>query len=248
VLVARLDIDTDPETILWGKKSLVVSDANVESIKILLGPGVNVGGRIRIEGKTNLDVSNLKATLEPQAGVTVNSLMPEVEDASINSDGTFSFHHVPEGTYNISFYPLPPGFYLGEKEGLEVLETGVIVGPGHAAPSVEFILSPASATIDGMVSGDGPLAGACVVLVPDGSRRSQPRYYRTSVSNRLGKFTFRGVAPGDYKLFAWAEIASGAFMDPDFLRQYEDSGLAVHLEQSAHASVQVPMLSRSASQ
>jgi hypothetical protein len=61
VLVARLDIDTDPETILWRKKSLVVSDANVESIKILLGPGVNVGGRIRIEGKTNLDVSNRKA-------------------------------------------------------------------------------------------------------------------------------------------------------------------------------------------
>jgi hypothetical protein len=100
VLVARLDIDTDPETILWRKKSLVVSDANVESIKILLGPGVNVGGRIRIEGKTNLDVGNRKATLEPREGVTVNSLIPAVENASINPDGTFTFHHVPEGTYN----------------------------------------------------------------------------------------------------------------------------------------------------
>jgi 5-hydroxyisourate hydrolase-like protein (transthyretin family) len=248
VLVARLDIDTAPETTLWGKKSLVVSDANVEDVKILLGPGVNVGGRIRIEGKASLDVSTLKATLEPQEGVTVNSLMPAVENASITSDGIFTFHHVPEGTYNISFFPLPVGFYLGEKEGLEVLETGVIVGPGHAAPSLELILSPASATIDGMVSGDGTLAGASIVLVPDGSRRSQPRNYRMSVSNRLGKFTFRGVEPGDYKLFACEEITSGAFMDPDFLRQYEDSGLAVHLEQNAHLSVQVPMLSRSTSQ
>ena len=68
VLVARLDIDTDPETILWRKKSLVVSDANVESIKILLGPGVNVGGRIRIEGKTHLDVSNRKACCLRRAG------------------------------------------------------------------------------------------------------------------------------------------------------------------------------------
>jgi hypothetical protein len=243
VLVARLDIDTDPETILWRKKSLVVSDANVESIKILLGPGVNVGGRIRIEGKTNLDVSNRKATLEPREGVPVNSLIPAVENASINPDGTFTFHHVPEGTYNISVFALPAGFYLGEKEASEVLETGLTVGAGHAVPSLELILSSASATFDGIVSGDGPVVGASIVLVPDGNRRSQPHCYRTSVSNRLGRFTFRGLSPGNYKLFAWEEIAAGAFMDPDFLRQYEDTGLAVQLEQSTHASVQIPMLS-----
>lgn len=247
VLVARLDSDTQPETTLWGQKSLVVSDANLVDVKILVSPGVDIGGRIRIEGRSYLDITSLNATLEPQEGSTLNSLMPAVENASINRDGTFAFHHVPEGTYNISFFPLPAGFYLGEKEGSDILETGLTVHPGHRVPSLELILSPASAAVDGVVSGDGLLAGASIVLVPEGIRRTQPRYYRTSVSNRLGKFTFGGIAPGDYRLFAWEEIQPGAVMDPDFLPEFEDRGLPVHLEQSTHASVQVQIISRRSS-
>jgi protocatechuate 3,4-dioxygenase beta subunit len=245
VLVARLNSGTHPETTLWGKKSLVVSDANLEDVKLLVGPGVNVGGRIRVDGKSPFDVSTLKATLEPQEGATLTSMMPAVETVPIHPDGTFSFRDVPEGTYNMNLFPLPAGLYLVDKEGSEILEAGVTVGPGHTVPSLELILSPASATVDGMVSGDGPIAGASIVLVPDDKRRSQPRYYRTSASNRLGKFIFRGVAPGDYKIFAWEEVAAGAFMDPEFLREYEDRGLAVHLEQSTHASVQLQVVSRS---
>jgi hypothetical protein len=57
-----------------------------------------------------------------------------------------------------------------------------------------------------------------------------------------------GIAPGDYRLFAWEEIQTGAFMDPNFLREYEDRGLAVHLEPSTHVSVQVQIISRGPSQ
>jgi hypothetical protein len=49
----------------------------------------------------------------------------------------------------------------------------------------------------------------------------------------------RSVAPGDYTLFAWERIENGAYMDPDFLGQFEDRGQAVHVEDGGHVSVQL---------
>jgi protocatechuate 3,4-dioxygenase beta subunit len=242
VLVAQLDSNAQPDTTMWGRRSVEVSDGNVEDITVLLGQGVSVAGRIRVEGDAEFDVSSLKASLEPQEGLTLNSLMPVVEDASVGHDGTFTFRHVPEGTYNINFFPLPAGLNLGEPDGSVVLERGITVGPSQGTPRLDLVVSPASARIEGTVSGDGPVAGASVALVPEPRRRTQSRFYRMSVSNRLGKFTFRSVAPGDYKLFAWDEIESGAFMDPEFLREYEDRGQLVHVDQSTNASVQLKMI------
>ena len=74
------------------------------------------------------------------------------------------------------------------------------------------------------------------------SFRGQPRSYRTSVTNRLGRFTLRGIAPGDCTLFAREEVQPGAFLDPDFLGAHEERGQSVHLKETERASVQLRMI------
>src|SRR5207244_7933443 len=126
-------------------------------------------------------------------------------------------------------------------------QSGITVGRGHAPAPLEMVLSPASAYIQGAVSdGDQPAAGARIVLVPDATRRHQLFDYRTAVSDKSGRFVVRDVAPGDYVLFAWEEIERGAYLDPDFLRAYEDRGQTVRVEDGKQTNVQLQVIPESA--
>ena len=54
-----------------------------------------------------------------------------------------------------------------------------------------------------------------------------------------GHFDLRGIAPGDYKLFSWVEVESGAWEDPEFLRQFEEKGQRITLQDGDHSNVKV---------
>ena len=69
-----------------------------------------------------------------------------------------------------------------------------------------------------------PAAGATVVLVPDGERRSRPDLFRSASADDSGRFALRGIPPGDYRLLAWEDVEPGAWLEPDFLRDYERRG------------------------
>jgi hypothetical protein len=244
VLVAQQPSNPQERKTMWGRTSIEVGDTNLEHVEVVVSAGADVSGRIRVEGKTAADIgkdmSNLVGILEPQEASSLANLTPDIDNASIKPDGTFIFRDVPEGSYRIRFFPLPAGFYLKPSGAADVFETGVTVGPGHSPPGLELVLSAGTGRIDGTVRSDEqPSPGASVVLVPDGKQRAQPSDYRQALTDQLGRFALRNIAPGDYTLFAWEQIERGAYMDPDFLGQYEDHGKAVHVEEGGHLSVQL---------
>lgn len=232
----------EPKT-MWGQTSVEVGDASLEHVEVLVSPGVDVSGRIRVEGTTTVDMKSLGGILEPQEASSLANLTPDIDNASIKADGTFIFREVPEGTYRVRFFPVPAGFYLKSSGVADVIETGLTVSRGHSPPPVELVLGTGAGRIDGTVkNGDQPSPGAWVVLVPDGKQRSQTNFYQPALADQLGRFAMRNVSPGDYTLFAWEQIERGAYLDPDFLGQYEDRGHAVHVEESGHVSVQLDVI------
>ena len=64
-----------------------------------------------------------------------------------------------------------------------------------------------------------PCPGTAVALVPNSERRSQPRYYRQTFSDRQGRFALQNIIPGDYEVFAWQDVERGRYLDSDFLGQ-----------------------------
>jgi hypothetical protein len=240
VLVAQQPSTPQEPKTIWGRTSLEVGDANLEHVEVVVSPGVDVNGRIRVEGKTTPDLSKLVAILEPQEASSLASLIPDIDNPSIKADGTFVFKEVPEGSYRIRVLPIPAGFYLKSSGAADPVETGLTVSRGHSPPAVELVLSTGAGRIDGTVkSGDQPSPGASVVLVPDGRQRRQPNTYQPAMTDQLGRFAMRNVTPGDYTLFAWEQIERGTYLDPDLLEQYEDRGQAVHVEESGRVSVQL---------
>ena len=50
------------------------------------------------------------------------------------------------------------------------------------------------------------------------------------------------MTPGEYKLFAWQGIDTGAYQDPDFLKRFEDEGEPVSLGENGSRSVQLKII------
>jgi hypothetical protein len=47
------------------------------------------------------------------------------------------------------------------------------------------------------------------------------------------------IPPGDYIAFSWEEVEEGAWMDPEFVKRYEDRGKKIHVNEGGNPSLTV---------
>lgn len=242
VIVAQSSSDDARTKMFWGQMPVTVEDTHVSDVKVNVNEGHEVAGRLHVEHGITVEMGKVTATLESQQPSAVRNLLPELEGAGIAADGGFRFHNVPEGTYSLNFFPLPTGTYLKASGSVDVLEAGVAVGNGPVGP-LDITLASASARVDGTVSNDNASGGnIAVVLIPDGRRRSQFSFYRMASPDKSNEFSLRAIPPGDYKIFAFEGMERREFMNPDFLRGYENQGRALHLEDGSRESVQLDVI------
>jgi hypothetical protein len=77
------------------------------------------------------------------------------------------------------------------------------------------------------------------VLIPDESQRGRKDLYRTMLTDDEGRFRFSNLPPGDYKLFAWEFTDELSWLDPDFLRLYEERGTPVRIQEGSSETREV---------
>jgi len=83
---------------------------------------------------------------------------------------------------------------------------------------------------------------AKMVVAPENALRRRPDlFYQVPVST-TGRFSIDGIPPGQYKLFAWAHVEDGAWLDPEFMRVYEDRGTRVEIDESGAHPIEVPLI------
>jgi len=124
-----------------------------------------------------------------------------------------------------------------------VLTAGVTIDTKQAPGSLDIVISPNGANVDGAISKDHqPFQGATVAIVPDHPHRGEKRLFKSTTTDQNGHFTLQGLAPGDYKVFAWEKIEPGAYTSPEFLQPFENLGESVHITEGSHNSVQVDLI------
>ena len=107
-----------------------------------------------------------------------------------------------------------------------MFDSGINV-EGQPQP-LQVLVAGDGATVQGTVeSKDRLMPNATVVLAPPDSRRLNAAIYKIAVTDDSGKFTMRGVAPGNYTVFAWQDIVTGAWQNAEFLVKYRSQGKAV---------------------
>jgi hypothetical protein len=126
----------------------------------------------------------------------------------------------------------------------DVLRDGIDTTSGDPE-NVEIRVAVSAGVVQGNVTDErgSPSAGAQVAVVPDSDREIRPDLFRAATTDQLGRFSIKGVSPGNYKIFAWVDIEPGIFHDPNFLAPYEAMGTPVRVEENGSVTVYLKVIS-----
>jgi hypothetical protein len=133
------------------------------------------------------------------------------------------------------------GIYVGESD---ITYTGTEVRNGSVP--IDIVVSPKAGLVAGAVQNADagkPAAGATVVMIPQEKERGPlPEYYQQGTTDQHGRFAFKSVAPGEYKVYAWEDVEPTAWMDAEFMKPFLAKGETVTVEDSGRAEVEVSVI------
>jgi len=240
---------------------------NLENVSLTLLPGGTLTGEFVFEG--NL-ASSLTPQQKSSFRVSL-SRSPDIVGASLGgastggiaanaTDNTFRLQSIFPGDLRVTVSPFintfswtpqtlsdPVGsiFVKSIRYGnVDVLNDGLRLETHNPDQRLQVVLATGGA-LAGIVTNDRgeAMANAKVALVPDFAYRNRDDLYRNVTTDASGRFKIGGIALGDYRAFAWEEIADGAWQDPEVLREVESRGKMVRVgegEQSALELVAIP--------
>ena len=164
-----------------------------------------------------------------------------VSNVSNNAAGNrFSIPRVQRGTYSVNVSGLPEDLYMKAAEfaSAEGLRKDALAKPfdvddsaDAAASELKILIGLDGGRIGGAVfdRNNQRFPGAQVILVPESESRFRLDRYRYAVAGEDGTFSLRGIAPGEYKLFAWDSIEANGELNTEYMRGYEPFGTTVRI-------------------
>ena len=232
---------------------VLVGDRDVENLSIALAPAIQMSVRITGEGLA-------QGQLDPSYGV-IGSLRPELDSLQGGLPANVRVGNIQVSVGNVMILAnLAPGDYqfnisqavirdnvkplyiksirLGREDAF-----GTVHISSDTTDVLEVVLTTETGSVEGVVLGRAgdPAANVTVVLVPNNARKRMA-LYKTVVTGSDGKFRFHEIPPGDYKLFAWEDIETGAWENAEFMRAYETRGRSVQVSESSKQEVQLNVI------
>jgi hypothetical protein len=240
-----------------------VYDADVENIQVTVTPGISIPGRLRVEG-TPPPLANANANVNPnpnqsqnpnpnaaftvslvstQGGSSILALLGGGGGGKPAADGTFSLPRIAPGDYKVSISGMGPNMFVKEAvfEQKDILG-GVTIGD-RTNSTLELTLSRSGTEVDATIldAAANPVTGIQVVMIPE-TQRERHELYKTALTDPEGKAVIRGLAPGDYRLFAWEDIEPFSYFDADILKQFEQQGKLIHARESNREPVEMKII------
>jgi protocatechuate 3,4-dioxygenase beta subunit len=234
----------DGENEFVGSVPFEVTDMDVDSIHIVINRGVDLHGRVIVQGKVAVAVpAEIQVTITAKDSWQLGSN----RRARVKPDGTFLLTGLADGIYEFDVWSRCEGCYLraATANGQDILDQGLQISSGVAPSPIELVYNSNSATIDGTVlREDGlPASGATVILVLDQLRHRRHLDYREGSTDQYGHFIIRGVPPGAYHVYSWQSIDYADYTDPEFLKLFEKKAQTISIDESEQKSLQLSVLS-----
>jgi hypothetical protein len=154
------------------------------------------------------------------------------EATAISRNGEFVARNLMEGgRYGIFVGNLPADAYVADIRlgPRSIFNEGSFIASA-SQDSLEVYIGSSGGTVKGVVrdTAGQSVPAASVVVVPDFSLRQNALLYKRITADARGQFVVRGLAPGDYQLFAWlSPPPQGAEEDPIFLGPFESRSVRV---------------------
>ena len=240
--------------------AVLVGDRDVDNLSIALAPAVRVSVRITAEGLTpgsSDPFYGLNGTLRPELENPQSGGSPaNVRSANmqLSAGNVIVLPNVAPGDYQFNISQPVVFSQTSLRENVKPLYIksirlgredafGTIHISSNTSEVLEVVLTTETGSVEGVAIGRAgdPAANVTVVLVPTNARK-RTALYQTLVTGSDGKFRFQGVPPGDYKLFAWEDIETGAWENAEFMRPYESRGRAVRVSENGKEAVELNVI------
>jgi hypothetical protein len=234
---------------MMARQSLQIMSANVEGLRLAPQTGGSIRGHLRMEagGTARPDPSQMFLLLRSADGDDDALSAFTMEEsfstlAHVNADGSFEWKNVPAGRYSVQIpeaNAMPDWFLKSVAAGRDAADSGFSVSGGTT--TLDLVASANGAVAEGIATNqkDEPVADAVIVAVPEARFRSRPDRYHKALADQSGRFTLRGLPPGDYTLFAGESVDGDVYYNPEFLKSYEGHGKALSLSEGERKSVQL---------
>ena len=226
-----------PTDILWSTTEIAVNGDPVTNVALMLQPGMAVTGTVVFDAAPSgsVDFSRLRLTLVPVGGA-LGAEFAVTREAPVDAAGRFTIRGAIPGRYRVvPGSGVPSGFTIESAVfgGRDVLDFPLEIASGQDQSGGVLTFSTRVTELSGTVSGAGgkPVADLTIVAFPADARYWLPQNRRIQASRPAtdGRFSFRYLPPGDYRLVAVADPEPGQWFDPEFLKQLVAGSIAVSL-------------------
>jgi uncharacterized surface anchored protein len=204
-------------TQMVGRVEVTVEDRDVVNVVLALHLGAEIRGVLKVEGA---EPPKLFGDNDPP---DIHLRSNDVGDdfSEVKKDGSFRIQGFSPSLFRVELEGLRENMYVKaiNFEGHDVTGKDLDLTTGIGG-EMEIVLSPNGAEVTGTVrdADSKPVPGA-VVQICDG------RTAKTVNADQNGQFDVKGLAPGDYKAYAWEDRGDGVITDPDFRKAFESKSL-----------------------
>ena len=162
---------------------------------------------------------------------------------AVNADGSFALKVTP-GVYQINASCDAGAYVKSMHFGDQDVTSGKIDLTQQSSGALNILCGTDVGQMQGSVQNENgePAAQVVVTVVPDDEHQGREDLFIQLMSDQNGKFDYRDIAPGNYKVFAWEGDDFQMLQAPEFRKAFESRAASVTISPGGNASVQVKMI------
>ena len=223
---------------LWSMMDVSIDGRNLTNVLLSLQPGMTVTGQIVFDGTTQqppTDLTRARVTLMPFNPAPALRTVVTSAAGRVDAAGRFTIPNVVPGRYRLSGSSGASGWFVESAvvAGQDTVDFPVEIRANQNVTGASITFTDRQTAITGTVVNERnePVSAYTIVVYA-----ADPRYW-TGLSRRIqtarpgtdGRFTFRNLPPGDYRLATVFDPEPGAWLDPTYLQQLDSSATRLSL-------------------
>ena len=220
---------------LWANLDIEVNGADVTGVVMDLQRGVQVTGQVVFQptSKPPPRLTEAQVALSPAAPGGMTFMFGSNLQVNLDASGRFTLDNVVPGKYRLSaFVPGSQGWVMESvtADGEDALDFPLdVTAKGVSNVSVQMgdRITELSGTV---VDGHGRIAADHTVLLFAADAKywvPQSRRIRSARVDADGRYVFRSVPPGEYRLVPVLDLEPASWFDREVLEQLEPSSVRV---------------------
>jgi hypothetical protein len=240
--------------VLWASTDVSVGGMPLPEVVLNLQAGMTVSGLVQFEGtgQPPADLSVVRVSLANRGPQTfeIGGIPPTQADAS----GRFAIPGVAPGRYSLTASMAgggarggrgvaAPGVAAGSQwtlqsamvNGQDLLDFPIEIGPNQSLSNVVLTYADRTQELTGTIqdTAGGPTSDFTIIVFPAEPRFWMPQARRITATRpgTDGRFTFRGLPAGEYRLTAVTDVEPGEWYDPAFLNQLASVSIPISLSE-----------------